>query len=314
MEPNPSPTSSRVGFTLVELLVVIGIIALLISILLPSLNRARASARFIVCQSNLRQVGTGMVQYLVDNKNRIVFRSDTGWFDPPMTTGNNGKADWVGVLSKYTGDGDTEVGTQGGNNYSLLARQQGNLRAFNEAHPALFCPADIFFPDGIGNYPDYFRPSSYAAPENVVYAFDMNPPVPPAAPTNMTGLSGVNVARVRSAPEVVALTEYDSTEVWQGLAKLTDQGLLTGINNAPAGTTGPTGVVYYEHPGVKQTYMFFDGHVEGLKIPPHWMGNYNPNLGDFKLTDGTVIGLPKLADGTTTRGYNSFFERFITNN
>ena len=82
------------GFTLIELLVVVAIIALLISILLPSLRLARENARLVVCASNLRQVGVAFTIYETDHGAPPIGSYNTGmgdysrgWFRPESGQG-----------------------------------------------------------------------------------------------------------------------------------------------------------------------------------------------------------------------------------
>lgn len=71
--------SSSRGFTLVELLVVIGIIAVLISILLPSLARARQSANALACAANLKQNYAGLLFYAQEHKGKLPMGDDGNW-------------------------------------------------------------------------------------------------------------------------------------------------------------------------------------------------------------------------------------------
>ncbi len=69
------PSTTRHGFTLVELLVVISIIALLISLLLPALSQARLQAKAVTCLSNQRQCGLGLSAYASDAREQIMLEA-----------------------------------------------------------------------------------------------------------------------------------------------------------------------------------------------------------------------------------------------
>ncbi|HSI37171.1 MAG: prepilin-type N-terminal cleavage/methylation domain-containing protein [Phycisphaerae bacterium] len=121
----------RRGFTLVELLVVIGIIALLISILLPSLNKARENANRVACLSNLKQIGMAYMMYTDDNK---------GWLPKTPKTGAGQYEDAIWWQAARRAD----IGNQGIGKY--LGLSESNTKV-------LVCPSDEVEHRPSGLYP-----------------------------------------------------------------------------------------------------------------------------------------------------------------
>ena len=97
----PDKRSSQHGFTLIELLVVVAIIALLISVLLPSLNRAREQTRKSVCASQFHQVGLAFLMYIEDNDHYMPMHS-LRFDDRPLWTGTMGPVPGHQQRSEHT--------------------------------------------------------------------------------------------------------------------------------------------------------------------------------------------------------------------
>src|SRR5213083_1134225 len=93
------------GFTLIELLVVIAIIAILAAILFPAFAMARENARRASCQSNLKQIGLGIIQYNQDYDDTMPPSYATPINDPYPYGGSgntNGVWLWMHIIAPYT--------------------------------------------------------------------------------------------------------------------------------------------------------------------------------------------------------------------
>ena len=143
--------SRAAGFTLIELLVVVAIIALLMSILLPSLRAAREQARAVVCGQKLRDLGAGMGTYFAENKDFIPGCNTSGFII--RATYGIGGADF-GNRSKVpvqTYDWLTPILTR--------STQMPTMRVdrFREILNTFHCPSQATYRSSVynaNNYPD----------------------------------------------------------------------------------------------------------------------------------------------------------------
>ena len=135
----------QTGFTLVELLVVIGIIALLIAMLLPALTRARDQANTVYCASQMRQVYTAMEQYTASERNYVMPAS--------AGTGSAVSYNWWGIDVLGKGYGVKRLRTNNGTQQNLAVQRIMKL---------LNCPSvNRPDPEGTGSSGDYYGDYTY---------------------------------------------------------------------------------------------------------------------------------------------------------
>jgi prepilin-type N-terminal cleavage/methylation domain-containing protein/prepilin-type processing-associated H-X9-DG protein len=194
--PHSGPIARRRGvhgFTLVELLVVIGIIAVLISILLPALNRARESGYRVQCLSNLRQLGVAFLMYANENKGKL----------PPRTASRTVGAlpgDWI-FWQKLPAPGRNL-------DESAVVRYLGTP----VAEAVLRCPSDDYTSRALnGNDP--------ATAGRYFYSYVVNREV---MPTATIAARSLNLARVRNAAEKIMLGEEDERTINDGGWEITN--------------------------------------------------------------------------------------------
>lgn len=139
------------GFTLIEVLVVVAIIALLISILLPALKRAREVSKMSVCKSNMKQVALGMNFYVVEQKvlpaaqstlylNNYLFKN--GWWGS-LRSDDPSKLNWVwdGAMNSTGGAYSNSAADLA--KFRMDCPKRGTIFKYVRNDQAYLCPSDV---------------------------------------------------------------------------------------------------------------------------------------------------------------------------
>ena len=160
--------NTSTGFTLVELLIVIGIIAVLIAILLPALNKARDAARVLACLANVRQIEFGAMLYANNNKD---------WLPPGDNSPSGQDYNWPLAIAPYVG------GANSGSSPTGVVKWPAIYKCPNAAFPDLgtvhYSANAIVMPDvtrtyggAVLYYLRQFRLSQVRPAGNIMMFFD----------------------------------------------------------------------------------------------------------------------------------------------